>query len=154
MSFDRSRLPDRLDYYATQGLKFTLRGKWRTAPCVFHGGSDSMRINIKSGTFVCMAGCGARGGDVLAYHMATQGLDFVSAAKDLGAWVDDGKPHRHRPTPFPVRDALEVLNFESFFVASIAAQIGQGLILSDDDRKRVMTAVGRIQKIAEVFYVG
>lgn len=154
MSFDRSRLPDPLGYYEAQGLKLTPRGKWRTAPCVFHGGSDAMRINSETGAFVCMAGCGARGGDVVAYHMAAQGLDFVSAAKALGAWVEDGKPSRSRPTPLPARDALEVLTFESFLVASIASQIGQGLILSDDDRKRVIAATGRIQKIAEVFHAG
>jgi len=31
--------------------------------------------------------CGARGGDVLAFHMHKHGLHFVDACKQLGAWV-------------------------------------------------------------------
>ena len=66
MSFDRTRLPEPVGYYESTGLAFKERkGKWRTTACNFHGGTDSLRINTDSGAFVCMAGCGARGGDVL-----------------------------------------------------------------------------------------
>ena len=92
MGFDRRNLPDPITYFEGVGLKLTGRGKWRTTECKFHGGSDSMRVNTDSGAFACMAGCGARGGDVLAYEMATGGLGFIEGAKELGAWVDDGKP--------------------------------------------------------------
>ncbi len=111
MSFDRTRLPDPTDYYTgTAGLVFRERkGKWRTTACNFHGGRDSMRINTSTGAFCCMAGCGARGGDVLAYHQAEHGQDFTTAAKELGAWIDDGKPAPSRPTPLPARDALALL---------------------------------------------
>ena len=78
MSFDRTRLPEPVSYYEGQGLQFKERkGKWRTTACNFHGGTDSLRINTDSGAFVCMAGWGARGGDVLAYHMAEHGQDFI-----------------------------------------------------------------------------
>ena len=71
MTLDRTRLPDPLGYYEAQGLTFReRRGKWRTAGCPFHGSSDSLRVNTESGAFICMAGCGARGGDVLAFRSA------------------------------------------------------------------------------------
>src|SRR5438445_13818377 len=91
--FVRSSLPDPAEYFEGQGLKLVGRGKWRSTRCVFHGGSDSMRINIDSGGFCCM-NCGARGGDVLTYAMQAQGLAFTEAARSLGAWVDGGKPDR------------------------------------------------------------
>ena len=91
---DDDRLPDPASYFESQGLKLTgpRSAKWKTTECAFHGGSDSMRVNVHSGGWVCMA-CGAKGGDVLAYQMAAHGLEFVDAAKALGAWVDDGRPH-------------------------------------------------------------
>ena len=66
----------------------------RTTRCAFHGGSDSMRVNVRSAAFACMAGCGARGGDVFAYHMAAQGLGFVEAA---GPWGPGRKSRSTRP---------------------------------------------------------
>jgi hypothetical protein len=35
--------------------------------------------------------CGAKGGDVLAFHMQLNGLGFIAAAKSLGAWLEGGK---------------------------------------------------------------
>ncbi len=152
MSFDRTRLPEPLSYYEGLGLQFKERkGKWRTTACNFHGGTDSLRVNTETGAFVCMAGCGARGGDVLAYHMPHAGLDFISAAKELGAWVEDGKPAPARPTPLPARDALAVLAVESNLVAVAAANVAHGVALSQLDLSRVLQAAGRIQKIVEVF---
>ena len=68
MSFDRTHLPEPVGYFEERGLVLTgpARAKWRTTACTFHGGSDSMRINTQTGAWVCMAGCGAKGGDVLA----------------------------------------------------------------------------------------
>ena len=150
--FDRRALPDPTSYYEAEGLKLTGRGKWRTTECKFHGGSDSMRINTDSGAFVCMAGCGARGGDVLAYHMAQHGQEFVEAAKALGAWVDDGRPAtQHRPTPLTPRQALEVLGYEANFVAIAAGNMAQGVHLTIAERQRLLTAAGRISKLVEVF---
>ncbi|WP_038207925.1 CHC2 zinc finger domain-containing protein [Xenophilus azovorans] len=151
MSFDRNRLPDPLSYFEHQDLKLTPKGKWRSARCVFHDGSDSMRINTATGAWVCMS-CAAKGGDVLAYEMATTGADFISAAKALGAWIEDGKPEtRHKATPLPARQAIQVLNFESTLTAVAAGNIAKGLALTDADRARLMVAVGRINRIAEAF---
>ena len=151
MSFDRERLPEPIGYFEGQGLKLSKRGKWRTTECRFHDGSDSMRINTATGAWVCMS-CGAKGGDVLAYEMAANGVDFVTAAKALGAWVEDGKPEpRRKPAPLPPRAALEVLSFEAMLTAVAAGNLAQGLVLTAKDRARLMTAAGRIAKIAEVF---
>lgn len=150
MGFDRTRLPEPVAFFESAGLQFKeRRGKWRTAACEFHGGSDSMRINTDTGAFVCMAGCGARGGDVLAYRMATHGEDFTTAAKALGCWVDDGRPAPTRPTPFSPRQALEVLAVEANLVAVAAANVAHGVVLTQVDLSRLLQAAGRVKTIAE-----
>jgi len=155
MGFERDRLPSPADYYSDrEGLKLTgpRSAKWKTSECRFHGGSDSLRVNVASGAFVCMAGCGARGGDVLGYHRAMHGLGFVEAAKDLGAWVDDGQPEVGRkPMPLPPRAALEVLAFESTLCAVAAGNLAKGIVLSDADRERLQVCVGRINSITRFF---
>lgn len=153
MTFDRDRLPDPASYFESQGLKLTgpRSAKWKTTECTFHGGSDSMRVNVHSGGWVCMA-CGAKGGDVLAYQMAAHGLEFVDAAKALGAWVDDGRPHTpQRPAPLPPRAALSVLAFESTLAAVAAGNVAHGIALTESDRARLMKAAGRINLIAEAY---
>ena len=154
MTLNRDLLPEPATYFENQGLKLSgpRSAKWKTTECRFHGGSDSMRVNTTTGAWVCMAGCGARGGDVLAYEMATGGLGFIEAAKALGAWVDDGKPPTQlKPTPISSRAALSVLAFEGTLTAIAAGNIAKGVNLTDADRARVPRAAGRINKIAEVF---
>ena len=151
MAFDRSRRPDAPAYFEGEGLKLTGRGKWRTTECKFHGGSDSMRINLATGAWVCMS-CGEKGGDVLAYHMQAHGLEFVDAAKALGCWQDDGKPTtQHKPTPLSPRQALEVLAFESMLVAVAAGNVAKGISLTEADLMRVLQSAARINKLSEVF---
>lgn len=150
MSFDRDRLPNPVEFYEGEGLTMTQRGKWRTANCVFHGGSDSLRVNTATGAFVCMAGCGARGGDVLAYQMAVTGEDFVSAARALGAWIEDGKSAPRQLTPLSPRAALQVLAAEANLVAIAAANAANGLPLGKKDLARLLAAAGRIQTITDV----
>ena len=151
MGFERDRLPDAVSYFENEGLTLRGPGKWKTTRCNFHDGSDSMRVNTTSGAWVCMA-CGAKGGDVLAYEMQATGTEFVQAAKELGAWVDDGKPQRpQKPTALPPRAALEVMAFECNLVAIAAGNIAKGVILSDADRARVMAAAGRINRITGDF---
>lgn len=151
MSFDRNSLPDPQTYYEAQGL--TLRGAknaiWKTTRCEFHGGSDSMRIFAASGGFVCMA-CRVKGRDVLSYHQRLYGLDFESAAKQLGAWVDDGKRHHSRkPAPLPAREALFVLREEATLIAIEGTRIGHGVVATATDLERIRKAAGRIHLIAE-----
>lgn len=151
MPLDKSRKPEPRSYYESEGLWLGKGNGWVTTTCSFHGGSDSMRINLTSGAFVCMAGCGARGGDVLAYHMATYGMGFVDAAKALGCWVEGGAPCSAKPTPFTARQALEVLAAESNLVAITAGNIAYGVLLSRKEKDRVLLAANRIATIKEVF---
>lgn len=153
MAFDRNLLPDTVSYFEGQGLRLAGPGnsKWKTTACQFHGGSDSMRINVASGGWCCMS-CGEKGGDVLAYHLQLHGLEFVEAAKQLGAWVDDGKPQRlQKPTPLSPRAALVVIGFECSLVAVAGANIARGVALSSADLSRVLVAAGRINRLSEAF---
>lgn len=151
MSFDRAQLPEPQAYFEGEGLKLSTRGKWRTSTCIFHGGSDSMRINMATGAWVCMS-CGAKGGDVLSYHMQAHGQEFIEAAKALGAWIDDGKPEtRQKPAPLPPRAALEVLSFEAMLAAVAAGNLAHGVALTAKDRARLLIAANRINKLAEVY---
>jgi len=84
--FNRNLLPSPGEYYQDQGLKLTGGGEWKSALCPFHPDkTPSLRLRLDSGCFRCMA-CGTHGGDVLAFHMKLNNLDFISAAKALGAW--------------------------------------------------------------------
>jgi hypothetical protein len=84
--FNRCMLPNPTDYYAGEGVDLRGRGAWRDGLCPFHpDSSPSLRVRIETGAFRCMA-CGARGGDVLAFHMQRHQLRFIEAAKALGAW--------------------------------------------------------------------
>lgn len=149
MGFVRNRLPDAVHYFESEGLTFKGRGKWRSTLCPFHDDSDpSMRVNVETGAWVCMS-CGAKGGDVLAFHMERHGVDFITAAKALGCWDDDGRPAPVRPASLPPRAALEVLHFEALLTAVAAGNLAQGVTLSDDDRARLRKAAGRILLIAQ-----
>ena len=153
MPFDRSLLPDPVSYFENQGL--TLKGprsaKWKTTTCNFHGGSDSMRVNLSSGAWVCMS-CGEKGGDVLAYEIKDGGREFVDAAKALGCWVNDGRPQvQTKPTPLSPRLALSVMAFESTLAAVAAGNVAKGVTLNNADRARLMVAANRINRLVEAF---
>lgn len=151
MSFDRRRLPEPIQYFEARGLRLSPKGKWRTTSCVFHQGRDSMRVHVATGAWVCMS-CGAKGGDLLAYEIASTGADFVHAAKTLGAWVEDGKPDsRMKATTLPARQALQVLGFEATLTAIAAGNIAHGVTLTDADRARLMKAANRINRLVEEF---
>jgi hypothetical protein len=153
MTFEREKLPDPISYYESQELIFQGSGPapWRTTECRFHGGSDSMRIMVATGAFACMA-CGARGGDVLAYHRAAHGLGFVEAAKQLHAWAGDVRGERqYRPTPLSARDALSILAAEATLIALEGTRIGNGIELVAADLERVRTAAARINHLRAMF---
>jgi CHC2 zinc finger len=151
MSFDRDRLPDSADYFEEHGMRLTGPGVWKTTGCVFHGGSDSMRVNTKTGGWCCMA-CEAKGGDVLSFHMQAYGLEFVDAAKAIGCWIDDDKPvKQQKPAPLPPRQALQVISFEATLTAIAAGNIARGVALTDVDLARVMAACNRITRLVEAY---
>lgn len=152
--FHRELMPAPLDFYQDQGLTLVGKGKWRTTSCTFHGGSDSLRINVASGGYLCMA-CGAKGGDIVAYLMAANDLDFVSAAQQLGAWVDDpnGSPatDTSQPRRMPASDALGVIAVECTLIVIAAGNIAHGVKLPAADLTRVMEASNRVTRIQELF---
>ena len=150
-TFSRENLPEPIAYFEAEGLKLAGKGKWRTTECTFHGGSDSMRVNTRTGAWVCMS-CNAKGGDVLAHFMAEHGVDFISAAKLLGAWDDDGKLNKpHRPKPLSASAAIQALAFEATLAAIAAGNISAGVQLTETDRARLYVAAQRIQTILGCF---
>lgn len=153
MGFDRDRLPDPVTYYESQGYKLVgpRSAPWRTTECRFHGGSDSMRVNVSTGAFRCM-NCGARGGDILHFHIATSGQDFRTAAMALGAWKENGKSFKpERPSTLSPRSALQLVAFEVTLAAVISGNLARGIVLSDTDRKRLRVCAGRINHVAGEF---
>ena len=153
MGFDRNLLPDASAYFENQGLQLigSTNAKWKTTACNFHGGSDSMRVHVASGAWVCMS-CGEKGGDVLAYEIKDSGSEFVAAAKALGCWVDDGRPQRQvMPTPLSPRLAVSVMSFESTFVVVVAGNLINGKNPTGADLARLILATNRINRLAEAF---
>jgi hypothetical protein len=149
--FIHENLPEPVSYFESHGLVLSGAGKWKTTSCIFHGGSNSLRVNSDSGGWVCM-NCGVKGGDVLAYEMQFTGTEFVDACKALGAWVDDGRASvRHKPSPLTPRQALSVLAFETSVAAVAAGNAANGVVLSSTDLARLLTAAKRINQIAEAF---
>ena len=149
MGFERDRLPDAVSYFENEGLTLRGPGKWKTTRCNFHGGSDSMRVNTASGAWVCMA-CGVKGCDVLSYEMQATGTEFVQAAQELGAWVDDGRPPpTTKPAALPPRAALAALAHETSLLFIEAARMTKGYVPTPDDIARMGQAAGTIQLIAQ-----
>jgi CHC2-type zinc finger protein len=147
---ERDRLPAPVTYFVGEGLTLHGRGKWRTTSCVFHGGSDSMRVNIESGGWCCMA-CFEKGGDVLAYQMKAHEQDFVRACKALGAWIDgsSSQSRRRRPPGLSCRDQVGVLRDETLLVALIGADVHKRREISDRDHAALFEAVRRIQNVVQ-----
>jgi len=142
----RDRLPDAVGFYESEGLTLKGPGRWKTTRCVFHGGSDSMRINTDNGAFKCMA-CEQHGGDVLAYVMQWHGLEFMEAAEALGATVGDGKPTApKRKTTLSASAALMLIQSESWLIACSALATADA-IPDATDRARVIEAARTIQNI-------
>lgn len=84
--FKRNLLPPPAKYFQSQGLKISGGGAWKNALCPFHNDTKpSLRVRLDTGGFRCMV-CGAKGGDVLAFHMRRHGLRFQEAVRQLGAW--------------------------------------------------------------------
>jgi hypothetical protein len=83
--------------------------------------------------------------------MAAHGLPFVEAAKALGAYRDDGKPHHGpaRPTPIPARDLLQSVAGELMVCAMVLSDALTGKF-NDDDYDRYRDAAGRVIYVAGV----
>jgi hypothetical protein len=85
-TFDRSLLPAPVAYYSQEIPNLKTKLEWAKTHCCFHDDSKpSLSVNMKKGYFRCFA-CGAKGGDVLAFHMLRYGLTFIEAVNYFGAW--------------------------------------------------------------------
>jgi hypothetical protein len=147
--FFRDRLPDSLGYFESEDVHLVGQGQWKTGPCHFHGGSDSMRVNIASGGWCCM-NCMVKGGDVLAYHMQRHDLDFIAAARQLGAYADDAKPHRGQTTAttLQARDAMQLMAHSVLVTVVVISDIRNGVIPSDEDWQSFLERAGQIEQLA------
>jgi phage/plasmid primase-like uncharacterized protein len=150
--FIRDRLPDPIDYFDLEGVPLRGPGRWKTGPCHFHGGSDSLRVNVQSGAWVCM-NCQMKGGDVLAYCMQRHDIGFVEAARALGAYIDDDKPHRGvaKATSLSARDAMQLISFELTVSVVVIADTRRGVALNDADWRRFLLSVGRVTALAQEY---
>jgi hypothetical protein len=148
----RDRLPDPITYFDGQGIQLTGNGPWRTGACRFHGGSDSLRVQVRSGAWCCMA-CHVKGGDVLSYEIQRHGRGFIEAARSLGAYETDDKPYLGptRPSTLAARDALHLLANEVLVATVVIAGIKSGRIPSDEDSKRYIEAAARIDFLASEY---
>lgn len=154
MGFDRNLLPDPPEYYESRGLVLTgpRNSPWKTTRCDFHGGSDSMRINTQTGGWICMS-CYVHGGDVLSFEMQADGVDFVTAAKALGAWIEDGRaPVNQKPTPLNPKAAMGLVAQELMIGYVVACDVFKGIKPSEDDMERLGLVVYRLARIAEVYH--
>ena len=150
--FIKDRLPDVQSYFDAEDVRLVGPGRWKTGPCHFHDGSDSLRVNTQSGGWCCMA-CFVKGGDVLAYHMQRYGMQFVEAARELGTYVDDGKRYSGKTTAttLSARDAMQVIAHELLVLFVVIADIRKGVIPSDADWQRFVVGAGRVETLAREF---
>lgn len=142
----RELIPDALAYCDRAGLPLIPpKGKWRGTRCDLCGASKALRINTESNGWCCMA-CLTKGGDMLALHMRLLNLDFVSAARDLGAYVDDDTPHRApvEATTLSARDAMAVIALKLYVITGVISGIRRGVIPSDADWEQFLVAAGHI----------
>jgi DNA primase len=148
----RDRLPDPVAYFDSEGVSLKGPGRWKSGPCGFHGGSDSLRVNVQSGAWRCM-NCGAKGGDVLAYAMQMHGLDFVAAARALGAYADDGQPHSRpaQAATLTPRDAMQLAALEVMVALSVIGDIRRGVIPNDDNWQRCLVSASRLHLLVEEY---
>lgn len=151
-AFNRERLPGWQDYADIQGLVLVGRGKWRSLLCDFHADTEpSLRVNTESGGWCCMS-CGAKGGDTLAHYMQRFDVDFVQAAKDLGAWDADKLQHTERkPQSLAARDAMQLAAAEMRLAFVVIADVRAGVIPNDDDWLRFIDTARRVEIMAQEY---
>ncbi len=153
MTFIRQNLLTPVNYFEGRGQKIVgNRGKHFRTSCAIHGGDgETLSVLREDGGFNCFS-CGAKGGDIVAYAMQADGVDFVTACRSLGAWVDDDQsPVHHQPTPFSARQALAMLAFEMTLGAIEIARAGHGHLPDEQTKDRLLQAAGRINLIQEAF---
>ena len=78
---------DPVDFFINQGLELGKASKgWRKAGlCCFHDDKKKGTFSIsEKGGFKCFS-CGVGGGDIIAFTMKLEGLDFIAACKAIAS---------------------------------------------------------------------
>jgi hypothetical protein len=148
MRVDRNLIPHTSQYLEAQGMVLVGKGPWVTTACEFHVGSDSMRVNVESGGWVCMS-CFVKGGDAISYVMQRDGVDFVTAVKGLGAWVEDGRPAPTKPRSFSDADVRAVLSQDLHLCAVVLSDALRGVLPTDGDWRAFQHAAGTCIAVSE-----
>lgn len=150
--FIREHLPEPVAFFEVEGVVLKGAGPWKTGPCHFHSGSDSLRVHTNSGGWICMA-CGIKGGDVLSYAMQRHNLDFVEAARRLGAYQDDGRAHQGQasPAPLPARAAMELAATDLQTAVMVISDVRSGKVPSDADWRAFLQCTARVAFLAEEY---
>ena len=81
-------VPNPCDFYSSACEEYRVGGgTWAVALCPFHNDRHpSFAINLESGGYFCRsAHCGARGGSIVSFVMAREGLSYREAL----AWLED-----------------------------------------------------------------
>lgn len=99
-TLNRDAIPGRDEYARRFNITFRGRGTNVMGPCGICGSSDAGSFHI-DGRWHCFS-CEASGGDMLSYHMQAHGLEFVDAARQLLAWVEDDRPAPRNTTAKPL----------------------------------------------------
>jgi DNA primase len=79
---DRSKFPHPPSYYSRYFKLPKLHGQVMVNCCFHDDRTPSLSIDLDEGWFNCF-GCGAKGGDVLAFHMTKHTMNFIEACRDL-----------------------------------------------------------------------
>lgn len=121
------------------------KGRW-TACCPAHGDkSPSLAIRqLDDGRILlkCFAGCSAYE-VVSAVGMDMQDL-FPSETK-LG-YTSETQSQKSERRPFYAADLLKIIQFEAVLTSVAAFDLSEGRQISTEDRKRLKTAVSRINE--------
>lgn len=151
-AFVKDRVPDWQAYADSNGMVLEGKGLWRNVLCSFHADTTpSMRVNLKSGGWICMS-CGVKGGDVLGHHMERTGDGFVEAAKALGAW-DEGQPwgQPYKAPKLAARDALQAIAHGLRVVVVVLADARKGALPSSEDWSAFVRHAGNLEWLAAEF---
>ena len=85
--FNRSLLPTPASYYNKEFPGLKIKSEWVKIKCCFHQPDNhpSLSISMVNGHFRCFS-CGAKGCDVVAFHMLRYKISFINTITFMGAW--------------------------------------------------------------------
>jgi DNA primase len=97
--FDKALLPPAKVFYLSEIGPLTREDRrgWAKGRCPFHESKSgkSFSVHVSDGGWFCH-GCGVKGGDIVAFLMKRDGMNFRQACESLGAWKDLSADDRRR----------------------------------------------------------